>query len=328
MQRLPMALPRPSARAVQRFAGAVLVYNLAVVGWGAFVRASGSGAGCGSHWPLCNGELVPTAPALKTLIELTHRLTSGVDGALSLLLLAMALFAFPRGHRARLGAGLFVGAMVLEAGLGAGLVKLGLVDRDASPLRAVGMALHQVATFYLLASLALTVLWAGGLGRIRIRGQGALSGLQLTAVLCLPLLAATGAIAALGDTLFPSTSLAQGMASDFAPAAHLLLRLRILHPVLALLSLGLVGAAAAAAALLRPAPEVQAAATAVGAVYLLQLGTGLLNLALLAPTWLQLVHLLLADLTWLAVIRLVARTLAAPTPGTVPAPVGAVPGLP
>lgn len=322
-----MALPRPSPVAVQRLAAVVLAYNLAVVGWGAFVRASGSGAGCGSHWPLCNGVLVPRSPARTTIIELTHRLTSGLDGALALLLLAAALLAFPRGHRARRGATLFVGAMVLEALLGAGLVKLGLVAHDASSLRAVGMALHQVATFYLLASLGLTVLWAGGLPRMQLRRQGLLGALHLLALGCLPLLAATGAVAALGDTLFPSTSLAQGFHADFSPAAHLLLRLRVVHPALALLSLGAVAAAAASAALLRPSPAVQAAAAAVGALYLLQLAVGLCNLALLAPTWLQLVHLLLADLTWLAVGNLAARTLSAPVPGGV-ASAAAVPGLP
>ena len=61
-----------------RYAWGVLGINLLVILWGAYVRATGSGAGCGSHWPLCNGEVVPRSAGLATLIEFTHRATSGV----------------------------------------------------------------------------------------------------------------------------------------------------------------------------------------------------------------------------------------------------------
>ncbi|MFN8454080.1 MAG: COX15/CtaA family protein [Anaerolineae bacterium] len=61
-----------------KYVWTVLAYNLAVILWGAFVRASGSGAGCGSHWPLCNGEVIPRTPQMETLVEFTHRLTSGL----------------------------------------------------------------------------------------------------------------------------------------------------------------------------------------------------------------------------------------------------------
>src|SRR5689334_1905422 len=64
---------------LSRFAWFVVAYNVAVVVWGAYVRATGSGAGCGSHWPLCNGEFLPSAPQTKTAIEFTHRVTSGLS---------------------------------------------------------------------------------------------------------------------------------------------------------------------------------------------------------------------------------------------------------
>ena len=61
-----------------KYSWIVLVYNLVVILWGAYVRATGSGAGCGSHWPLCNGEVIPRAPEVETLVEFTHRLSSGL----------------------------------------------------------------------------------------------------------------------------------------------------------------------------------------------------------------------------------------------------------
>src|SRR5215467_12703113 len=70
------ALLRPGR--VSAFAWGVLAYNVAVIAWGAFVRASGSGAGCGRHWPLCNGEVVPRPTSVATVIEATHRATSGL----------------------------------------------------------------------------------------------------------------------------------------------------------------------------------------------------------------------------------------------------------
>ena len=67
-----------SDRTFSRWAWLTLAWNVVVILWGAWVRASGSGAGCGSHWPLCNGEVLPTDPKVETLIEFTHRLSSGV----------------------------------------------------------------------------------------------------------------------------------------------------------------------------------------------------------------------------------------------------------
>src|SRR5204862_3551323 len=107
----PPALPRArqsAARGFVRYAWAVVAYNVAVVLWGAFVRATGSGAGCGNHWPLCNGAIAPQSPTLATIIEFTHRATSGVDLVLVAILAWWAFRAFPRGHPARRGAALSV----------------------------------------------------------------------------------------------------------------------------------------------------------------------------------------------------------------------------
>lgn len=85
------------------FAWANVAYNLLVILWGAFVRATGSGAGCGDHWPLCDGQVIPRAPSTEMLIEFTHRLTSGVALLGAVALLVWAFRAYGRGHRVRRG---------------------------------------------------------------------------------------------------------------------------------------------------------------------------------------------------------------------------------
>src|ERR1700682_1211964 len=154
-----------------RYAAAVLAYNLAVVLWGAYVRATGSGAGCGNHWPLCSGEVVPQTPALATLIEFTHRATSGIDVVLVAVLVVWAFRAFPRRHPARLGAALSGLFLVSEALIGAMLVKLEHVAHNASVGRAYSLSAHQTNTLTLLACLTPTVLWGLGGGRLRPRGR-------------------------------------------------------------------------------------------------------------------------------------------------------------
>src|SRR5512139_38143 len=151
--------------AFTRFAWGVLGYNLLVVAWGAFVRATGSGAGCGKHWPTCNGAIVPRAPAVETAIEFAHRATSGLALLSVLALLLWALRAFPRGHAARKASAWAMALMITEALVGAGLVLFGWVAKDTSPGRGWAMAVHLTNTFLLLAAIALAADWsrhAGG----------------------------------------------------------------------------------------------------------------------------------------------------------------------
>src|SRR5687767_11229749 len=167
------------------YAWSVLIYNLLVILWGAYVRASGSGAGCGSHWPLCNGAIVPRAPRVETLIELTHRLTSGVALLLVAVLFVWALRAFGRGDPRRLGATLSLVFIITEALVGAGLVLFSLVAANASVARALFMALHLVNTFLLLGALALTGWWASGGARLRLRDRGPVAPALLLAILAM-----------------------------------------------------------------------------------------------------------------------------------------------
>ena len=224
------------SKAFTRYAASVLAYNLMVVLWGAYVRATGSGAGCGNHWPLCNGQVLPQGQLTATLIEFTHRASSGIDLVLVAGLVVWAFRLFPRGHLARLGATLSAVFLATEALIGAALVKLEHVAHNASVGRAYSLSTHLINTLTLLACLTLTVWWARGGGRLRLRGP--VAWLAIPAVGLVVLAGISGAIAALGDTLFPATSLAAGLRQDFDPAANIFLRLRLFHPVLAVAAAG------------------------------------------------------------------------------------------
>lgn len=293
-----------------RFAWGVLAYNIAVILWGAYVRASGSGAGCGSHWPLCNGEVIPQAASITTLIEFSHRITSGLA-----LLAVVALW-----WRCRAAAGLprrlaswALFFMVTEAAVGAGLVLFQLVADNASMARALFMAVHLINTFLLVASLTLTAHFLDDARPISWARPPAVVGGVLAGAVALIVVGTSGAIAALGDTLFPASSLAEALASDLSSTSHVLIRLRILHPALA------VTTAAALVMFVHRFPIAgddtrgKRAATAVLAVAILQVVAGFVNVLLLAPVWMQLMHLLLADVLWIAFVLVAASTLAAPT---------------
>src|SRR3984885_14647105 len=150
------------SRALPRFAWLVLGYNVAVVLWGPVVRATSSGAGCGDHWPLCNGVVVQTHPRLATLIELAHRMTSGITVIAILLLLVWVFRRTVAGHLSRIAV---VAATVLifnEALLGALLVLLRLTADNRSPARAVYLSLHLANTLLLLGAIALCAHFLSG----------------------------------------------------------------------------------------------------------------------------------------------------------------------
>jgi len=273
---------------------------------------SGSGAGCGNHWPLCNGEVVPVSPTVELLIELTHRSTAGIASLLVLALLVWAFRAFPKGHAVRSGAIASTVMIVCEALMGAALVKLGLVKDDASPARAVAMGLHLVITFFLLAALTVTAYAAQHAAEPASRRPRSPVLWSLAAPFALLVAAATtGAIAALGDTLFHAQTLSEGMAQDANATAHLFLRLRALHPVFAGLAAVAVLASASVVVAMRPSPQVARAARVVRVVVTAQVVAGVMNLLLLAPIAMQIVHLVLADTLWIVLVVLGLAALGA-----------------
>ena len=302
----------------ERFAWGTLGFNVLVILWGAFVRASGAGAGCGSHWPLCNGEVVPHAPAVATMIEFGHRLTSGVALLLVVGLVVFAWRLFPRGHLVRRAAAFSGFFIVTEALIGAGVVLLRMVADNASVARGFWVSGHLMNTFLLVAALALTAWWAGE-GRVRAarRGTSTQSALLFAALGGVLLLGVSGAVTALGDTLFRVDTLAEAKAMTFSDSAHIFVRLRLWHPALAVAVGVLVGVAAWVGGIARGDEVASRLATAAVGVYLMQLGLGVLNVWFLAPIPLQLAHLLLSDLIWIALVLLTAHVHA---PGLRPAP--------
>lgn len=292
------------------YAWGVLIYNLAVILFGAYVRASGSGAGCGSHWPLCNGVAIPRAPQTETIIEYTHRLSSGVSLLLVIGLVIWAFRAYPKGHIVRLGASLSFLFIVTEALVGAGLVLFEWVAQDQSVGRAISIVVHLLNTFMLLAALTLTAWWASGGKPIQLRGSGSviwILGLGLAGTL---LIGASGALAALGDTLFPVLSLSEGIRQDFSQTAHFLIRLRLLHPTIAVLVGSYLIIAAGITSYSSHDGTVRTFARLLTLLVVVQLFAGFINVILLAPIWMQVVHLLLADLVWINLIMLCAARFA------------------
>lgn len=295
---------------VARFAWITLCYNVAVILWGAYVRATGSGAGCGNHWPLCNGDVVPRAPRIETIIEFSHRLTSGLALIAVIVLLIATWRVCAAGHPARKAAVFSLLFMLSEAAVGAGLVLFQLVADNASAARAMFMATHLVNTFLLLASLALTAYWLSDQPPVSLEGRSKLLAMMTALAGGILLVAVSGSVAALGDTLFPAQSLSAGMSADLSTSSHILIRLRIIHPMVAVL----VGGALMAAAPRLPVPEYaqigrELRYDLVGFAAL-QLAAGFANLILLAPITMQLIHLLLADVVWIAFILLAASALA------------------
>jgi heme A synthase len=279
-----------------RCAAALVGYLLFVIVFGAWVRITGSGAGCGEHWPSCQGVLVPRTPSQATVIEYSHRLTSGLLGIASLALPIAALRLFPRGHGARRWSGAALFFVTVEAAIGALLVKQGLVADNASLARAVVVALHLVNTLLLTASAALTV---ASVGPAPERARLTLDWRSAAVLVGLGIVAASGAVTALGDTLFP-------VGSPQSLSDHFLVQLRVVHPILAsALVLGAIGWARWMAGM----SAARRWATAVGALAVLQLAVGGVNIVLRAPGALQLAHLLLAQLLWISAV-LAARSFA------------------
>ncbi len=293
-----------------RLSIATLVVNLLVILWGAWVRASGSGAGCGNHWPTCNGAIIPHAPGVHTLIEFTHRASSAPASIMVVVLLIASWRALRPGQWARRTALAALVLLVIEAGIGAALVKFDLVAANASLTRPLVLGLHLVNTQLLLSAIMLTGWWGAGhppVSRTGFDGHGRWFVLALVALIVVNV---AGVFASLGDTLFPATSLAAGLAADRSAASNVLLHIRVWHPALALaVGSGLI-ALAWRAAVWRSDGTVHAAARAVMAAVLLQWAIGVISLLSLVPIALQLLHLLVADLVWLAVVWLGAATLA------------------
>lgn len=286
------------------FAWSFVAYLLFVILFGAWVRITHSGAGCGSHWPTCHGELVPLDPSLETIIEYTHRLTSGFLGILGVVLLAWA--ARLKQRRVLVAAAVTLVLIVFEALIGAGLVLRELVADDDSVARAVVIALHLANTLVLTGAASLVAWWShtddapddGDHRGLFWFGIGGLALLVVTSM--------SGAVTALGDTLFPvdpaAGDLLTRVRGDLSSANHFLVRLRIIHPIVAVGTALYLIVVSHVVRAKEASPHARGWATALFGLVLTQTLVGIVNIGLAAPGWLQLTHLLIAQLVWIAAL--------------------------
>lgn len=309
-------IARTPSLALRRFAWGVLAYFIATILWGAVVRATGSGAGCGDHWPLCNGTVLQQSPTLQTIIEFTHRITAGLDMVFVLGLLIWTCRTTVKGHLARWAAGASVFLTITEGFLGAMLVKLGLTAQSHSPLRAPFLALHLSNTLLLVAALTLAAHFLGRTQGTRWRDIHIAAviptSIGMAAVL---VVAVTGSLAALGDTLYPATTLSNSLTADLSNQSNWLIRWRWTHPAIAALAAIFViwllvraGRRSIPGGGEANRPLSLAILAFLAAQYIL----GVLDIWLLAPTWMQVAHLLGADALWVALVVLAARLTLVP----------------
>jgi heme A synthase len=301
-----------------KYAWFVLFYNLLVVLWGVFLRASKSGDGCGQHWLTCHGEVLPSAPEFKTVIEFTHRIMSALDGLIMVILLVWAVRIWLRSRdtnslsvlRTTAASFFFV---LTEGALGAGLVLTGNTAETLTAARPFWMAAHLVNTFILLAFLTLTARRASGADGIRLRDRSNYLAAVAAGILLILIVSITGSIAALANMIFPSGTLAEGIAKDFSATSHMLLRLRLLHPITAVLTSVFLVFLTSWMGKASGSEKAVWWANATAILVLVQIGFGSATLLMLAPIVMQLGHLLIADMVWISFVMLAAAVLSAQT---------------
>lgn len=300
-----------------KYAWFVLAYNVVVILWGVFLRASLSGDGCGEHWLTCGGEIVPSAPQLKTQIEFFHRITTTLAGVIvtGLLVSAVIKWMKQKSSHNRLLVRMSIACLILivvEGGIGGLLVLTGNTAANWTPARPFWMAAHLINTFTLIAVLTLTAWFASG-GKSFNLVKAPPKALLLTAlaVSALFIVGMSGSMAALSSMLFPSSTLSEGIAKDFSQTSHYLLRLRIFHPILSVLtSVYLIFLAG----WLRKNSDGEQTVTrwsnVLSVLVLMQVAFGAVTLLTLAPILMQLGHLFLADAVWISFVLLTASFLA------------------
>ncbi len=300
--------------AFAKFAWFVVAYNVLVIIWGAFVRASKSGDGCGSHYPLCDGvNLVPLDPTLATVIEFLHRVTTGLDGILVLALFIWAFLTFGKKSWVRRTTVFSLFFILTEGAIGAFLVKFQLVADNVSLNRAITMSFHLVNTLILLLFLTLTAWFASGGQKLKIRineRRAMFVGLGLFLVI---LIGMSGAVSALGNTLFPGHELSDALNQQDVPLVlKVFIALELWHPFLSVLTSIYLIALAQPLRSARNSDWTRIFANSTLLTLGAQVIFGTSTLIFLAPVWMQLTHLLLAQLMWISLVLLSAAALAEP----------------
>ena len=300
-----------------KYAWFVFAWNIVVILWGVFLRASKSGDGCGQHWLTCRGEVIPSAPELKTIIEFSHRVSSTTAGILLVILFVWAFWRWRHGNSkqnrrivtAAFGSFVFV---IIEGLLGAGLVLTGNTAENLTPERPLWMAAHLINTFILLAFLTLTARYAsGGKPIYYFQEQRKYKAAIAIGAAAIFLVGISGSIAALSGMIFPAGTIAQGVAMDFSPTSNILLRLRLLHPITAILvSVFLIFLTGWLARKTGNERSVARWSNILSILILCQIAFGAATLLTLAPIAMQLGHLFFADSIWISFVLMSANFLA------------------
>jgi len=287
---------------------AFLFLNIIVILDGALVRATNSGAGCGAFWPLCHGTVLPDLRVFNTLIEFTHRISSGLVGIGALLLALGAFYFYPKHHLIRKGSLAVLFFVFCEALVGAALVLFGLVEQNTSLTRVFVMVVHLITTFFLLASIALTASLSSGfshsfhllfIDKKNIQNKYYKRS-RLYAFMCLGLLLLTGisgAITALGDTLFKPSHIAENVLNDFMAPKHILYFLRSFHPLIALIASGVL--AYFVSIKFQQYKKLRKISFIILSFIAIQIVVGMANLLFFTPVLLQIIHLFIADILWI-----------------------------
>ena len=212
---------------VKPYAKAGLLLSILSILAGAFVRATGSGDGCGATWPTCKGKIIPGLSDTSELIEFSHRSVSGV-----LLIVTLIIFIktrkFQKDSLVRTVTNYLTFFVIFEALIGAVIVIFEWVGLNSSLPRIIAVPIHLVNTFGLLGCYAILykILYEN------IEEITSMFNKNFIFISSLFLLSgATGSIAALADVLFPSASFIEGFLADFDRTSEVLTRLRILHPI-------------------------------------------------------------------------------------------------
>jgi heme A synthase len=287
--------------ALRKYSLFLLVYSIFAITFGAVVRATGSGAGCGSNWPFCQDEVNLTASQMETVIDFTHRLSSGLTIIFVLILLVWVFKIYEKKSKIRSAARFVFFFVIVQTLIGAGLILFNPVGENSSIIKALIITLHLVNSFFLLASNAILYEWVkDGEPKKLLVTKNAKQLFTLMAILFL-VLGASGTITALGDTIFSDNLLTQGVKQNFS-GENFLLQLRVYHPIIAVM-IGL-GIYFIYNNFLKKSKneKLNRYSKCLAGLFLSQLFFGVLTLILNSPIWMQLIHLFLAEIIWIIFI--------------------------
>ena len=277
------------------FAWFVLLLTILVIISGDIVQITGSGAGCGESWPKCNNELLPDVTNKNTIIEFIHRILTTIVG---FCIIALALFArilLGKNHFCTKATYTAIFFLVTEILIGAMLVRFGWVEFDMSWGRVIVDSLHVLNTFFLVATLASSTQYKSG---TYLSNYLKNTRTLIIAVIIFLIIAVTGALNSLADLLYIESM----PASQKNNIYNFLISVRALHPFIAI-----TGGITIAYIFLTFSDRLLAIYQKKLIIIILatigvQFFIGILNIFLMTPLIIQIIHLVLANILWISIV--------------------------